>query len=124
MWYAFRFVSPLPRNLDSSLYCFCSCVHWQHHVESEQLGDECGESRENIIVEGAAAECQSRRLLGQCLNKFGVAMALVHGAVCREEVEVVFAFGIPYRTAARSGKDCPGLAGRGHAGARLRHTNW
>jgi hypothetical protein len=34
-------------------------------------------------------------LLGQGLDELGMAMALVHSAVCREEIEIVLALGVP-----------------------------
>jgi hypothetical protein len=79
---ALDLVSPLTRNLHSSLHCLCAGVHWEDHVKSKQLGCVFGESWEDIVVERSAAESQARCLLGQCFDKLGVAMALVHGGVC------------------------------------------
>jgi hypothetical protein len=89
------FVTPLARDLDSCLNGLCTSVHGQDHVEAEQLGGIFGEAREDIVVEGATAEGQPRSLLSESLDKLGVAVALVDGAVGGEEVEVVLALGVP-----------------------------
>jgi hypothetical protein len=89
---ALDFVSPLPRNFDCGLHGLGAGVHWQDHVEAEELCDELGESWEDIVIECSAAQCQPRGLLGQCFDKLWVAMALIDCTVCREEVEVVFPF--------------------------------
>lgn len=92
---ALDLVTPLARNLDCCLDCLRSSVHWEDHVKAKELGRVLSEAWEHIVVECPTAEGQSRCLLGQCLDELGVAVALVHGAVCGEEVEVVLALGVP-----------------------------
>lgn len=82
LWYALDLVSPLARNLHSSLYCFRASVHGQDHVKTEQLGSVLSESWEDIVVKCSTAKSQSRRLLSQSLDKLRVTVALVHGGVC------------------------------------------
>lgn len=87
---ALGFVSPLPRDLDSSLYSLSSSVHGQHHVEAKQLCDIFGKSWEHIVVKGSAAEGQSRSLLGQGFDELWVAVALIDCTVGRQEIEIMF----------------------------------
>lgn len=65
------------------------------HVEAEQLGGILCKAREHIVVESATAQSQPRGLLSEGLDKLGVAVTLVDGAVGGEEVEVVLALGVP-----------------------------
>lgn len=102
LWNTLYFVTPLSRNLHRRLHSLSSRVHGQDHVESEEFGGILGEAWEYIVVECAATEGQSRSLLGEGLDELGVAMALIHGAVRGEEVEIVLVFWIPYRAAACS----------------------
>lgn len=95
LWYAFDFVAPFACHLHSGFYSLCTSIHGQHHVEAEHLRNKLGEAGENIVVESATAERQSRSLLSQGLDEFWVTMTLVHGAVCGEEVEIVLAFWVP-----------------------------
>lgn len=110
LWNAFYFVTPLPRNLHRRLHSLSSRVHGKDHVEPEQLGGILCEAWKHIVVECAAAESQSRRLLSEGLDELRVAMALIHGAVCGEEVEVVLVFWVPYRAAACSRENLGRLA--------------
>ena len=103
---ALDLVSPLARNLDCRLDGLGARVHGQDHVEAKQLGRILGEAGEDIVVEGPAAERQTRSLLRQRLDELGVAVALVDGAVCREEVEIVLALGVPHAAAACPRKNC------------------
>jgi hypothetical protein len=82
LWYALDFVAPLARHLHGGLYCLGASVHGQDHVKSKQLGRVLCETREDIVVECSTAEGQTRGLLGQCLYKLGVAVALVDGGIC------------------------------------------
>jgi hypothetical protein len=81
--YSLYFVSPFSRNLDCCLHGFSTSVHRQDHIEAEHLGDEFREFREDVVVEGSAAQRQARSLFCQRLDQFRVAMALVHSAVGR-----------------------------------------
>jgi hypothetical protein len=103
--YSLDLVAPLARDLDRSLHRLGSRVHGQDQVEAKQLGGIFGEAWEDIVVECSAAERQARCLLGQRLDKLGMAVALVHGRVCGEEVEVVFAFWVPHAGAAGARED-------------------
>jgi hypothetical protein len=106
VWYALDFVAPLARNLHGRLHSLCASIHWEDHVETEHFSSVLGEAGKDIVVEGATAKRQSRGLLSQRLHELRVAVALVHGAVCGEEVEIVLAFRIPDRAAACSREDC------------------
>ena len=95
LWNALDFVCPLPRNLDRRLNSLRTSVHWQDHVISEDRLDLLCPFREHIVVECSRGEGESLSLFAQSLDEFRVAMTLVDGAVGGEEVEVVFAFGVP-----------------------------
>ena len=86
---ALDLVSPFACNLYSSLYSLSTSVHGQDHLETQHRGDLLSEAGEDIVVECARAERQSRGLGNESLDEFGVAVTLVHGAVCGEEIEVV-----------------------------------
>ena len=101
---ALDLVSPLASNLDGCLDGFGTCVHGQDHVKAKQFRRILSKAGEDVIVECTAAECQARCLLSQGLDEFRVAVTLVDGAVCREEVEIMFALRIPDAAATRSGK--------------------
>lgn len=92
---ALDLIRPLPSDLDTSLDGLSTSVHRQHHIISKVLRDKLGEFRENIIVEGARAQRQRRGLLNEYLDEFGVAVALVHGGIGRQEIEILLALGIP-----------------------------
>jgi hypothetical protein len=79
---ALDLVSPLTRNLDSGLHSLSTGVHGQDHLETQHRSDLLSKAREDIVVECARAERQSRGLGNESLDEFGVAVALVHGAVC------------------------------------------
>lgn len=71
-------VAPFPRKLDGGLNCFSACVHWQNHIETEELGDELRKAWEDIVVKCPRTECQSLRLIYQSLDKFRMAMSLIN----------------------------------------------
>jgi hypothetical protein len=52
LWNALNFVTPFARNLDRSLDCLCTSIHWQDHVKSKELGSIFGEAGEYIVIEG------------------------------------------------------------------------
>lgn len=105
LWDLLDFVPPLPCDLDACLDRFGARVHREHHVEAHHGGHLLGELWEDIVVEGAAAEGDARGLLDQGLDQFRVAVALVDGGVGGEEVEVLFAFGVPDGAAGGFGED-------------------
>jgi hypothetical protein len=88
-------VPPLSRNLDGGFDSLSTSVHGEDHVETEQLRGILSEAWEHIVVECATAECQSRCLFGQGLDKLRVAVTLVDSAVRGEEVKIVLVLGIP-----------------------------
>lgn len=98
-------VRPLAGNLDGSLNGFSSSAHGQNHVVAENAADLLSPLGEDIVVEGPGAEGQSTSLLGKSLDEFGVAVALVDGAVGREEVVVVAALRVPDVDALSAGED-------------------
>jgi hypothetical protein len=98
-------VSPLAGNLDGGLDGFGARVHGQDHVIAEEGRDLLGPDGEDVVVEGARAQRQPAGLLGQGLDQLRVAVALVDGAVGREEVEVVLALRIPHVHALGTGED-------------------
>lgn len=57
-WDAFSLVSPFPCDFYSCFDCFGPSVHWQDHIESEELGNKFGKLREDIVIEGSRAQCQ------------------------------------------------------------------
>lgn len=100
-----RLVAPFPRDLDCGLHGLCAGVHGEHHIEAHHRSDLLGEAREDIVVEGATAESEAAGLLGKGLDELGVAVALVHGRVCREKIEVMFAFWVPDTAPGCSGEN-------------------
>lgn len=99
------FVSPFARDLDGRLNRLGASVHGKDHVEAEQLGGILCKAREHIVVESATAQSQPRGLLSEGLDKLGVAVTLIDGAVGGEEVEVVLALGVPDAATTCSRKD-------------------
>ena len=103
--HALGLVRPFARNLYGRLDSLGASVHGQDHVEAEELGDKLSEAREDVVVKRARAQRQPRRLLRESLDQLRVAVALVDGAVGRQEVQVVLALRVPYRSARGSGED-------------------
>ncbi len=97
----FNLIPPLPRNLNRRLDRLSAGIHRQDHIKAEELGDELGEAGEDVVVEGARRQRQPAGLFGQGLDQLRVAVALVDGAVGRQEVEVVLALAVPHRAARR-----------------------
>ena len=58
LWDALDLVSPFPCNLDSGLYGLSARVHGQDHLKAQHLGDSLGETREDIVVEGAGTKSE------------------------------------------------------------------
>lgn len=102
---ALDLVSPFPGDLDGTLDRLRARVHRQDHVETEEAGDEFGEAREDVIIEGTGAEGETGRLIDHDLDQLGVAMALVDGGIGGEEVEIVSTLGVPDGDSSRTGKD-------------------
>jgi hypothetical protein len=74
----FDLVTPLSGDLDSSLDRLRTSVHGEDHVETKELGDDLGELGKDIVIESPRAKGQTRGLLDERSDKFGVAVALVH----------------------------------------------
>ena len=87
-----RLVSPLPCDLDGRLDCLGTGVHGEDHLETEKLCDKLGEFGEDIVVEGSRAQGQSGSLLSQSLDELRVAMTLIDGTICGEEVQILLAW--------------------------------
>ncbi len=83
---ALHFVAPFPGDLDGGFDGLGAGVHGEDHVEVEIAGYEFGEAGKDIVVEGSRAEGQSRCLLSQGFDEFGVAVALVDCAVSAQKV--------------------------------------
>jgi hypothetical protein len=98
-------VPPFAGNLDGRLDRLGARVHGHDHVEAKELGHELGKAREDVVVEGARAQRQGRRLLDQGLDELRVAVALVDGRVRRQEIQVLSTLGVPDRRPRRPGKD-------------------
>jgi len=107
---ALDLVGPLAGDLDGRLDGLGARVHGQHHVEAEQAADLLGPDGEHVVVEGARAQRQPAGLFGEGLDQLRVAVALVDGAVGREEVEVVLVLRVP---------DVDPLGARKHDGERV-----
>jgi hypothetical protein len=90
--YALDFVAPFAGDFDGRFYSFRPRVHGQHHIIAEHFRDLLGKLWEYIIVESSATQGQDLGLFGQRLYKFRVAMALVYGAVRRQEVQIMVFF--------------------------------
>ena len=88
-------IGPLTSNLDGSLDGLGTSVHGQDHVVAESAAHLGSPDGEDVIVESARAQGQPTSLLSEGLDQLGMTVALVDGAVGREEVEVVVALGIP-----------------------------
>ena len=102
---ALDLVSPLAGDLDAGLDCLRAGVHGQYHVKAEELGDELGETREDIVVEGARAEGQARGLFTESGNQLGMAVALVDSRVGGQEVQILATLRIPDTGALSTSKD-------------------
>lgn len=76
-------VCPFAGNLDGGLGGFGASVHRQHHVVSKDSAHLLRPLGEDIVVEGAGAQRETRSLLGESLDELGVAVPLVDGAVGR-----------------------------------------
>lgn len=63
LWDALDLVTPFSCNLDSRLYSLSARVHGQDHLKAHHLGDSLGETREDIVVEGAGTKSESRSLV-------------------------------------------------------------
>lgn len=98
-------VCPLARNLDGRLYRLSTGVHGKHHVIAEQLLHLLRPDGEDVVVECARGQGQPPSLLSEGLDQLRVTMALVHGTVCGQEVEVVLSLGIPDIDALGLGED-------------------
>lgn len=105
LWDSLDLVTPLASDLDARLDGLGTCVHGQYHVKAKVAGDELSEAGEHVIVESARTQCDSRCLLNKSRDQFGVAVALVHSGVGREEVEIMTSFGVPDRSTLSTGKD-------------------
>lgn len=102
---AFDFVAPFPGNLDTSFHSLSARVHGQDHVEAEELCDKFRKLGEYIVVESTGAQRESRSLVNQHLDQLRMAVALVHGRVGGEEIEIGASLGVPDSSTSSAGKD-------------------
>jgi len=86
---------PLPGQLDGSLDRLGAAVHRQEALEAGERADLLAELAELVVAEGARAEGQPLRLLGQALHQTGVAVPLIHRRVGGEKIEVAIALDVP-----------------------------
>lgn len=105
LWDPLDLVCPLSRDLDSCLNGLGTSVHGQHHIIAEEVADLCGPYGEHIIVKGSRAQREATSLLSQGFDQLRVTVALVDGAVGREEIEIVLALWIPDVDSLGAGKD-------------------
>ena len=61
LWYTLFLIGPLAGELDSSLDCFGTSVHWQNHVEAKH-----GSNFLSILAKDGVVECSRRQ--GQLLS--------------------------------------------------------
>jgi hypothetical protein len=66
--YFLGLVTPLSGEFDGCFDSFSACVHGEQHVEAEQAGGEFGETREDVVVEGAGGEGEAAGLLGESFD--------------------------------------------------------
>jgi hypothetical protein len=92
LWYSLDLVSPLASDFDGGFHGFGSRIHGQHHIIAEHFGDLLSKLWEHIIVEGSATQGQDLGLVCQGLYEFRVAVALIYGTVCGQEVQVMLFF--------------------------------
>lgn len=102
---ALDLVSPLAGDFDTCLDSLGTGVHRHHHVKAKVASNKLGKAGEDIIVKSTGTQGNSRSLVYQCSNQFGVAVTLVHSGVGGEEVKVVTAFRVPDRSTLSPGKD-------------------
>ena len=88
--------TPAAGQLQGRLHALGARVHGQHAVVAEVLVHELLILAQRIVVERAAGEAQHVGLVFQCLHNAGVAVALVHGRVAAEKVEVALAVDVPH----------------------------
>ena len=102
---AFLDDTPTAGELEARFVGFGARVHGQHLVVAEVFGHIFFPHAERVVIEGAAAEGEALGLVGQCLQDFRVAMALVDSGIGRQEVEILFSFDVPHLGALTFGED-------------------
>src|SRR5208337_1669397 len=89
---ALDLVPPLAGGLDRGLHSFRSGVHGQRHIEAGKLMQLLEEQRQLVVTESARSERDFVRLLHQGVQDLGMAVALVHGGIRCEAIQILFAF--------------------------------
>ena len=93
--HALHFVAPLAHGLERGFDRLGAAVHRQDLVRVGELREVLVEEGELVVAEGARGERQLLRLLDHRGEDLRVAVALVHGGVGREAVEVALAVDVP-----------------------------
>ena len=93
---AFLHGTPTASQLQGSLNAFGTRVHGQDAVVAEEVVHELLILAEGIVVESARGEAEHVGLVFQGFYDAGVAVALVHGRIGGEEVEIFLSFHIPH----------------------------
>ena len=97
--------TPTAGELEARFVGFRARVHGQHLVVAEVFSHVFFPHAERVVIEGAAAEGEAFGLVGHGLQDFRVAVALVHGGIGRQEVEIFLAFHVPHFGALTFGED-------------------
>jgi hypothetical protein len=99
---AFDAIAPGARGLDRRFHRLRAGVHRQAHVGAGELAQLLEERAELDVVERARGDRDLVGLLFERGHDFGMAVALVHRRVARQEVEVTTALRIPHPDAGGS----------------------
>ena len=94
--YAFLHGTPAAGQLQSGLHAFSTGVHRQNAVIAEVVVHKLLILAQRVVVEGARGEAEHVGLVFQGLYNAGVAVALVHGRIGGEEVEIFLSLHVPH----------------------------
>ncbi len=96
---AFLDDAPAAGQLQGCLVGLGTAVHRQHLLIAEIFGHVFFPLAKAVVIESAAREGQLVGLVAEGLDDFRVAMALVDSRIGRKEVEILFAFAVPHKSA-------------------------